>query len=216
MTETSLHLSRLHFPVTSLGPGARIGIWFQGCSIRCPGCISLDTWDTRAGLTTVAAVLRTIGPWLGQADGITISGGEPFDQPDALRELLSAARSRYSGDFLVYSGYPLEQLPLSQFHGLIDVVVSDPFEVAAAQTLTLRGSDNQRLTPLTPLGHALFGSMAMQRHNGRSHLDVMVEEESGDIFIAGIPLRGDLARLKRALAQNGHRASTTEDTRRHP
>lgn len=41
-------LSRLHFPVTTLGPGRRIGVWFQGCSIRCAGCISRDTWETGA------------------------------------------------------------------------------------------------------------------------------------------------------------------------
>ncbi|MCT5046402.1 radical SAM protein, partial [Pseudomonas aeruginosa] len=27
-----------------MGTGRRLGIWFQGCSIRCPGCISADTW----------------------------------------------------------------------------------------------------------------------------------------------------------------------------
>ena len=40
----SVSISRLHFPVTTLGPGHRIGIWFQGCSIRCEGCLSMDTW----------------------------------------------------------------------------------------------------------------------------------------------------------------------------
>ena len=40
---TMLALSRMHFPVTTLGPGNRIGIWVQGCTIRCPGCVSADT-----------------------------------------------------------------------------------------------------------------------------------------------------------------------------
>ena len=39
-----LQLNKAHFPVTALGPGRRIGIWVQGCSIQCPGCVSLDTW----------------------------------------------------------------------------------------------------------------------------------------------------------------------------
>jgi anaerobic ribonucleoside-triphosphate reductase activating protein len=30
------------------------------------------------------AILATIEPWLDEADGITISGGEPFDQPEGL------------------------------------------------------------------------------------------------------------------------------------
>ncbi|WP_461325238.1 4Fe-4S cluster-binding domain-containing protein [Bradyrhizobium diazoefficiens] len=44
-----ISVSRIHFPVTTLGPGRRLGIWFQGCSIRCPGCISMDTWMEGAG-----------------------------------------------------------------------------------------------------------------------------------------------------------------------
>ncbi|HAU1321526.1 TPA: radical SAM protein, partial [Legionella pneumophila] len=44
-----IYISRVHFPVTTLGPGHRIGIWFQGCSIRCPGCISTDTWNINKG-----------------------------------------------------------------------------------------------------------------------------------------------------------------------
>ena len=51
-------LSRIHFPVTTLGPGRRIGIWFQGCSIRCPGCISMDTWAQGRGNTTIEEVVE--------------------------------------------------------------------------------------------------------------------------------------------------------------
>ena len=84
----SIALSRIHFPVTTLGPGRRIGIWFQGCSIRCPGCISMDTWAPGRGITTIDEVVSAIAQWIPTADGITISGGEPFDQPVALIELL--------------------------------------------------------------------------------------------------------------------------------
>ena len=85
---TELALSRIHFPVTMLGPGMRIGIWFQGCSIRCSGCISLDTWASERGITSVEAVFQTMQPFLPHADGLTVSGGEPFDQPLALVRFL--------------------------------------------------------------------------------------------------------------------------------
>ena len=102
---TTLNLSRLHYPVTTLGPGRRVGIWFQGCSIRCPGCVSVDTWAAGQGGTTVSAVLAAVSPWLVTADGVTISGGEPFDQVDALLALLRGLRSAGAEDILVYSGY---------------------------------------------------------------------------------------------------------------
>ncbi len=67
-----LSLSRVHFPVTTLGPGRRLGIWFQGCSIRCPGCISADTWGPGRRRIALARLLADIQPWLEQAEGITV------------------------------------------------------------------------------------------------------------------------------------------------
>jgi anaerobic ribonucleoside-triphosphate reductase activating protein len=86
---TEIAISRIHFPVTRLGPGRRVGIWVQGCSIRCPGCISVDTWVRGRGRADVSEVLEAIAPWMSTAEGFTISGGEPFDQPDALASLLA-------------------------------------------------------------------------------------------------------------------------------
>jgi len=102
----SIALSRIHFPVTTLGPGRRIGIWLQGCSIRCPGCISMDTWAPGRGITTIDDVVSAIAQWIPTADGITISGGEPFDQPVALMELLGRLRSLTEADVLVFTGHP--------------------------------------------------------------------------------------------------------------
>lgn len=210
MSGSSIRISRLHFPVRALGPGNRIGIWVQGCSIRCPGCISLDTWATSRGQTTVGAVISAITPWLPVADGFTISGGEPFDQPEALKFLLQALREGHSGDILVYSGHPAEALPLSDFAGLYDALISDPLLINAPQTKALRGSDNQRLHLATDLGKHRFGMLDATTVE-RSILDVMFDDATGDVFLAGIPQRGDLARLQAVLERDGHTAGITED-----
>jgi anaerobic ribonucleoside-triphosphate reductase activating protein len=210
---TAVALSRIHFPVTTLGPGARIGIWFQGCSIRCPGCISLDTWAPDRGLTDVDAVLQSMQPFLAEAGGLTVSGGEPFDQPQALHALLAAWRRTQDGDVLVYSGYPLEHLTphLERYSGLIDALISDPFQLEAPQTRALRGSDNQRLTVLTPLGFARFRSFERRMNEAERALDIMFDETTGSVFLAGIPRRGDLQRLTEVMGQAGHRIVTTQD-----
>ena len=110
-------VNKAHFPVTVLGPGRRIGIWLQGCSIGCKGCVSQDTWARDAGREmTVAQLLswcREVGG--GALDGVTISGGEPFDQPQALAALLDGlirwrADSAADFDILCYSGYPFARL----------------------------------------------------------------------------------------------------------
>lgn len=208
-----LGLSRLHFPVTTLGPGRRIGIWFQGCSIRCPGCVSADTWGSSRGASTVARVLEMIEGWLGQADGVTISGGEPFDQPDALRALLAGIRSRTSVDVLVYSGYPIEHLRehLSGMNGIIDALISDPYDVNARHSLALRGSDNQRLHCLTTLGVERFAAFEREWRPEEAAFDLMVDE-NGSVWMVGIPRHGDMERLRDLLAAEGHEIVTSQAT----
>lgn len=211
----NLRISRLHYPVRALGPGQRIGIWFQGCSIHCPGCISADTWATNTGQTTIESVLAHLFPWLSSAEGITVSGGEPFDQPEALIALLAALRQKTLVDILVYSGYPAEQLTenLEKATGLIDALISDPFELGAAHSQPLRGSDNQRLHLLTPLGRERFSSYERPLVSNDKSLDVMFDQD-GSVWFAGIPKRGDFQRLQKLLIDQGHRVQISADKAR--
>ncbi|WP_459206006.1 4Fe-4S cluster-binding domain-containing protein [Pseudomonas sp. MLB6B] len=208
-----LSLSRVHFPVTTLGPGQRVGIWFQGCSLRCPGCISADTWGPGRRQVSLDALLTQIAPWLAQADGVTVSGGEPFEQFDALLALLRALRQRSAGDILVYSGHSLEALgpQLEQTQGLIDGLISDPYQEHSEQTLALRGSDNQRLSLLTPLGQARLADCQRLLRAADKALDLMFDE-AGSVWMAGIPRRGDLLRLRDLLHSQGHQLQTSAHT----
>ena len=213
MTQSPIYLSRVHFPVSTLGPGKRLCIWFQGCSIRCPGCVSIDTWAEKRHRTTVGNVVESVSSWLSQAEGVTISGGEPFDQPDALRELLTSLRAGFSGDILVYTGYPFESLALQPFEGIIDVLITDPFLVDRPQTLALRGSDNQRFHYLTQLGRQRFEQFDRPVAPGEQALEVMFDGPNEEIFFAGVPARGDFRRLTALLEDQGHAIHTTEDAR---
>ena len=208
-----LQLSRVHFPVTTLGPGQRLGIWFQGCSIRCSGCISADTWGPGRTVVDVASLLEQVAPWLHEADGITISGGEPFDQFDALLQMLVGLRQRTAADILVYSGHPLETLQpmLDQARDLIDAVISDPYLEHAAQSLALRGSDNQRLTLLTALGRSRLADLERTSTPADKALDLMFDA-TGTVWMAGIPRRGDLLRLRELLRAQGHQVQTSAHT----
>jgi anaerobic ribonucleoside-triphosphate reductase activating protein len=208
-------LSRVHYPVHSLGPGQRLGIWFQGCSIRCQGCISADTWASDRGVASVDELFEAVSQWLSSSDGITISGGEPFDQPDALHKLLTRIRCVHRGDVLVYTGYAFEDLSsqLRRFEGLIDAIITDPFNVGASRTLALRGSDNQRLIRLTALGEQRYAPYERAIGPSDRNFDVMFDDASGEIWFAGIPRDDDFRRLTAILAEQGHKATTTEDKR---
>lgn len=209
----SVAISRVHFPVTTLGPGDRLGIWFQGCSIRCPGCISMDTWNHKTERIPVSELLAAVSEYARAADGVTISGGEPFEQSEALGELLFGLKAlrRPGSDVLVYSGVPFASLAprLATWDGLVDAVISEPFEVETPQTRPLMGSDNQILYTLTPLGQERFADYMRPRDCRDDRLDVMVDED-GTAWMAGIPRRGDLERLRNILASNGTAIHTTE------
>lgn len=197
-----ISLSRVHFPVTTLGPGKRIGIWFQGCSLRCKGCLSPDTWESKPNNMSVEALIEHIQPWFALADGITLSGGEPFEQPQALYALLIALRQQFTGDIFVYSGYRWNEIEpqIMEMSGLIDVLMSGRYEVETAQSLMLRGSDNQQLHCLTPMGESRFSHFERAVTKDDKVLDFSVDQQ-GRIYLTGIPQKGDMARLRELLSQ---------------
>lgn len=192
-----------------LGPGRRVGLWVQGCSIGCKACVSRDTWSTEEGASwEVSSLLEFIQERYEQdaAEGITISGGEPFDQPQALQELLaSLTRLRNANathfNVICYSGYSLERLKAQHSELLqhIDVLISDPFVPATGQTGQMRGSSNQRVTAFTDVGHSIVQCMDSEDNRPRMQLAV----ENGRVWFVGIPRIGDMERLQSLAASRG-------------
>lgn len=203
---TSLRINRLHWPVTTLGYGKRIGIWFQGCSIHCPGCCSRDTWDSEAGSDiTLEALLEWVSEHpMDEIDGFTISGGEPFDQSLDLKELLTQLRLTYcqgvQRDILVYSGYPMNTLSSrhKEIIELMDVLVSEPY-LRGRPIAPLRGSDNQRLRHLTTLGWERYPDNPDK--NPPNNLQIHFDGTA--LWMIGIPKKGDLEKLQRQLVFKG-------------
>lgn len=212
----SLSLNKIHFPITTLGYGKRVGLWFQGCSIGCKGCVSKDTWVTSSEhLVSLKELSTALRKWLPRADGITISGGEPFDQPEALLHLLKFLREFPTKDILVFSGYTEKNLTtyFSYILQHIDVLIAGPYIETAGQTKVLRGSDNQTITLLTRLAQerypsnineALWGTEETERK-----LDLFVDGD--EIWTAGIPKPGDMDRLRERLQQAGWDCKTSAE-----
>ena len=203
-----IRLNKVHHPVTALGPGRRLGIWFQGCSIRCAGCISQDTWDAGAGSTLEVEDLldRIVHMTEIPPDGVTITGGEPFDQPAALLELLRALNLwrnevQRPVDFLAYSGYSLKRL--SESHGalleLLDAVIVGPYQQRKPTRRIWRGSDNQTIVPLTPAGFERYQE-CVSLEPSNPPIQVLVDHA---IWLIGVPRAGDMARLESMLEAAG-------------
>lgn len=174
----------------------------------------MDTWAPGQGITTIDEVVNAISQWSAVADGITISGGEPFDQPDALFGLLTRIRSQTEADVLAFTGYPWSVISemLVSSSTLIDALVTGPFEINERQTLALRGSDNQKLHLITDKGRARFASFERFATEQDRAVDVMFDD-NGDVWLAGIPARDDFRRFQELLESAGSTLSTSEDKR---
>ena len=133
------------------GPGYRYTIFTQGCPHHCPGCHNPQSHDFEGGrVVDTDTILRQVreNPLL---DGITLSGGEPFCQPEACRELAEAARD-LGMSVWCYTGYTWEKLLQEAdparlaLLDAVDVLVDGPF-ILAQKSLELKfcGSRNQRL-----------------------------------------------------------------------
>ncbi|MFE8423461.1 4Fe-4S single cluster domain-containing protein [Tenacibaculum sp. ZH5_bin.1] len=199
-------ISRLHFPVTTLGPGQRVGIWFQGCSLHCEGCISADTWQFKTNSINIEEVKNLLKKWLPTCDGITISGGEPFDQEPALQNLLKFLKP-YKLSLLVYSGYSFQELKYKKVvqEKLIDVLISEPYDYTKAQTRALLGSDNQQIHFLTNLGALSFAKYLNKKPE--SKLDIQFNNET--LWMAGIPING-MNKITESFRQNNVEITNTQ------
>lgn len=154
-------ISKLSTNVTTLGYGNRIVIWVQGCSIGCAGCCSKDTWET---MPDKMVEIQDVVDWianlpLSEFDGLTISGGEPLEQPVAVKRLLTELKSFLPPkfDILMYSGFPSKQVMNrhADVIALCDVVIAEPFRKDLPKAF-LRGSSNQRLIQISELGKSRY------------------------------------------------------------
>jgi len=135
------------------GPGLRFVVFTQGCKFECKGCHNPETWDMLGGdcveVTSLIEQMRS-NPL---TDGLTLSGGEPFEQADECAKLAAEAQSD-GLDVWVFTGFLFEELyrrsqmetAVSKFLKQIDVLV-DGLYIEAERTLSLKWcqSKNQRV-----------------------------------------------------------------------
>ena len=120
----------------SEGPGRRFCVWVQGCSRHCPGCFAEELWDHQSGyelsVDDLCAQLDARLAIAPQLEGITLLGGEPFEQAEALARFAMHARARGLSVFC-FSGYTLKELELGRVPGAaellaqVDVLAAGPF-----------------------------------------------------------------------------------------
>lgn len=134
------------------GPGLRYTIWTQGCSIHCPGCSNVNMWPFEGGqeFDTKEVIDALVDPNL---DGVTITGGEPLDQFNAVYDLCSHL-FLLTSVFLTtgYTEKQIERKGYQKIFDVLDIICMGPFNESLVCKDEWRGSSNQVIRFLTDLG----------------------------------------------------------------
>lgn len=128
------------------GPGTRFGIWVQGCTLGCIGCFNPETHVDQKATLTVGEVLSTFLE--SGLDGVTVTGGEPLQQPEALADFVRAIKATSDASIVVLTGYTQQEIQSDPIMlgsvNLVDTVVCGRFNKRRLLGSGLRGSDNKR------------------------------------------------------------------------
>lgn len=148
----SIWLYRVYHNSVVDGPGRRSVIQTAGCSIRCEHCAVPQTHRREDGeRVSVSSIVTEVVARREEHDGVTILGGEPFDQPEPVAELVLRLKN-HGFHVTVYSGYTLEQLIQRKIPAIdyilahIDLLIDGPFISNMREGAgEYRGSRNQRM-----------------------------------------------------------------------
>jgi anaerobic ribonucleoside-triphosphate reductase activating protein len=148
-------------PTLHNGPGWRVPLWVQGCSIRCTTvCLNPRFLEHGGGFeyhvdAVVSSLAQLLDRMPGRVEGITMLGGEPTDQAASVALLFESVRALGLSTML-YSGATIEQLRARQDSGidrllnLTDLLLDGPFlPWEFDDSLVWRGSRNQRILRLS-------------------------------------------------------------------
>lgn len=183
------------------GPGNRLLLVLQGCSIACKECLSPETHSSRKGQEmSVKNLLQHILS-IEDIQGITITGGEPMEQAEALLELIQGIKKSSQLSIFLYTGFEINELkqkaiPVQlQLILAVDILCDGPYIANLATQETLwRGSSNQKIYA--------FSEKGRKEINEESNpLQTCIKVTSEEWQITGIPTKEMVFLLDKGLSQ---------------
>lgn len=135
------------------GPGSRTVVWTQGCTLACPGCFNPHTHAPSPTGIPVPDLLADLLQADPAPDGLTITGGEPLQQPAATEALARAWQQATSTGVIILTGYTWNEIasdPDRHAAALsADLVIAGRYNHAQRTAHGLRGSRNKEYHALT-------------------------------------------------------------------
>ena len=169
------------------GPGERACIYVQGCSIRCDGCITPQSWQKGINQKiNVKDIAETILQG-SKIEGVTFSGGEPFEQAKALVKLGNILKNE-GLSVVTFTGHVLEDIVKSSnadWHELLSITdllidgpyMNDKFDLNRPWV----GSSNQRYHFLTERYQHIQSNI----HEIPNKIEIRLQDD-GEIVVNGI------------------------------
>ena len=164
------------------GPGIRSAIWVQGCTLACKGCWNTQMWPKKGGENHSVVELHNLLMNVEGNEGITLLGGEPLQQSEAVLELIKLQKAA-GRTVMLYSGYEPEELDLVQQECVdnSDIVILGRYKEELRNTkLRWRGSENQVL--YSPTGRYTVEDFP----DGETEISVHIDAD-GKLLITGYP-----------------------------
>jgi anaerobic ribonucleoside-triphosphate reductase activating protein len=157
--------------------------------LGCPGCFNPQSHPFSGGeAVPVDELFRRVVNLGPEIEGVTLSGGEPFQQREAVAELLARLRRETKLSVIVFTGFTWNEVQaMPNSAGLlacVDVLIAGRYAAAERVARGLRGSANKTIHRLT-------------RRHTLADLERVPEAEvllgpGGEVFASGIgPLRLD-------------------------
>jgi anaerobic ribonucleoside-triphosphate reductase activating protein len=181
---------RLHaFVPVSLanGPGQRAVIWLQGCTLGCPGCFNTDTHSLEGGhWASISEQMERLFDLQDSIEGITISGGEPFQQFGSLLAFLECIRAETHLSVILFTGYTwteIKRIPdVQRMLTCVDVLLTGRYVASLRLGYGLRGSSNKEI-------HLVSNRYSLAEIAAVPPAEVIIAED-GDVVLSGVnPLR---------------------------
>lgn len=176
----------------------RMAVWTQGCSRHCKGCFAKDTWDSNGGTeVSLMELSQQVLNVCCKIEGLTILGGEPFEQSEEVARLAKFAQEQGLG-VITFTGFIYERLLIDNSPGVkmllqhTDLLIDGEFQKDNLETQrSLVGSSNQRF-------HYLSGRYCPEQilaYKNRFEFRVLSD---GSLSVNGM---GNLVALKNILKE---------------
>ena len=132
------------------GPGLRFVLWTQGCSKGCKNCFNPLSWSNEKNKIFTNDNLLELIKNFEDIDGITITGGDPFEQEYELLELLFSLRSfNFKKGIIVYTGFTIDEINENPIRrkclDYLDILIDGRYVEENKISSGLKGSSNQNV-----------------------------------------------------------------------